>query len=304
MPRGRAAARYSPAQLNERLGARDMPSCTAVSPHQRSPLPSGIFASHQSRRTRSHSRGSLASPSFHAIAATSTTPTSPDLLPTLTILLAATLIACAAPEPSTGAKSPKPGPGAPAPAATATDSTSLLAKADRGRIRGDSSAKLWVVMVSDFQCPYCRQWHDEVFATVMRDYVATGKIRVAYLNYPLSIHQNAMAAAEAAMCASVQGKFWEMHDAIFRAQDRWAGARDPKPVFDSLATSVGVSPDPYHSCVSSGATRPMILADEQRASTAGVRATPTFFIGSGQVEGAVPLPDFRAALDKALAAER
>ncbi len=185
---------------------------------------------------------------------------------------------------------------------SAQDSTTLLGKADQGRIRGDSSAKLWVIMVSDFQCPYCRQWHDEVFATVMRDYVATGKVRLAYLNFPLSIHPNAMPAAEAAMCASVQGKFWEMHDAIFRSQDQWAGLPDPNAKFDSLASSVGVEPASYKSCVESKATRPMILADEQRATTAGVRATPTFFIGSEEVEGAVPLPEFRAALDKALAA--
>lgn len=227
----------------------------------------------------------------------------PDLLPTLTILIAAALVACSAPEPSTArAKPATQSAVAPVAASSATDSTSLLGKADRGRIRGDSSAKLWLIMVSDFQCPYCREWHDQVFATVMRDYVATGKVRLAYLNFPLGIHPNAMPAAEAAMCASVQGKFWEMHDAIFRAQDQWAGLPNPKAVFDSIATSVGVAPAAYRSCIESGATRPMILADEQRATIAGVRATPTFFIGSGELEGAVPLPEFRAALDKALAA--
>ena len=228
----------------------------------------------------------------------------PDLLPTFTILIAAALVACSAPEPSAAkAKATTPAPGAIAAAAgSASDSSTLLGKADHGRIRGDSTAKLWLIMVSDFQCPFCREWHDQVFATVMRDYVATGKVRVAYLNFPLGIHQNAMPAAEAAMCASVQGKFWEMHDAIFRAQDQWAGMPNPKPVFDSLAKNVGVAPEAYRSCVESGATRPMILADEQSASVAGVRATPTFFIGSSELEGAVPLPEFRAALDKALAA--
>lgn len=222
------------------------------------------------------------------------------------VLIAAAFAACSAPEPSThsATATPTPATTAQAPAAAKTDSASLLGKADQGRIRGDSAAKLWVVMVSDFQCPFCRQWHDEVFATVARDYVATGKIRVAYLNFPLSGHQNAMPAAEAAMCASVQGKFWEMHDAIFRTQNRWAGLGDPKPMFDSLATSVGVAADPYRSCMASGATRAMIAADQQRASSAGVKATPTFFIGSEQIEGAVPLPEFRAALDRALASTR
>jgi protein-disulfide isomerase len=231
------------------------------------------------------------------------------LISSRTLLIAAALAACSAPEPSS-AHTPAPTAAAPAmraapgAAPVASDSTTVLAKADQGRIRGDSSAKLWLIMVSDFQCPYCREWHDQVFATVIRDYVATGKVRIAYLNYPLSGHQNAMPAAEAAMCASVQGKFWEMHDAIFRTQDQWAGLADPKAMFDSLATSVGVAPAPYRACIESRATRPMILADQARATTAGVKATPTFFLGSDQIEGAVPLPEFRAALDKALAGSR
>ena len=106
------------------------------------------------------------------------------------------------------------------------------------------------------------------------------------------------------MCASVQGKFWEMHAAIFRTQDQWAELANPKATFDSLAANVGVAPGPYRSCIESNATRPMILADQARATTAGVNATPTFFLGSDQIEGAVPLPEFRAALDKALAGAR
>jgi len=231
------------------------------------------------------------------------------LISSRTLLMAAVLVACSAPEPSS-AHSPAPAAvgsttmSAPATGGTANDSTTVLGKADQGRIRGDSSAKLWLIMVSDFQCPYCRQWHDEVFATVIRDYVATGKVRLAYLNYPLSGHQNAMPAAEAAMCASVQGKFWDMHDAIFRTQNQWAELANPTAVFDSLATSLGVAAGPYRSCIASHATRPMILADQARATSAGVRATPTFFLGSDQIEGAVPLPEFRAALDKALAGTR
>lgn len=188
-----------------------------------------------------------------------------------------------------------------APTVSPGDTTGLLARADRGRIRGDSSAKVWLVIVSDFQCPYCRQWHDESFATVVRDYVDTGKIRLAYVNLPLRMHANAVPSAEAAMCASVQGRFWEMHDALFRTQGRWAALADPKPLFDSLATSLGVEPAPYRSCIESKAMRPMIEADARRVSESGVEATPTFFIGGEKLEGAAPLPDLRAAVERALA---
>ena len=188
-----------------------------------------------------------------------------------------------------------------APSVAPTDSTTLLAKADRGRIRGDSTAKVWLVIISDFQCPYCRQWHDEAFATVVRDYVDTKKLRIAYVNLPLQSHTNAIPSAQSAMCASVQGRFWEMHDALFRTQARWSTMADPQPLFDSLATSVGVEPAPFRSCVQSKATQPMIAADARRVSDAGVEATPTFFIGDERIEGAVPLVELRAAVDRALA---
>src|SRR6185312_9267774 len=86
------------------------------------------------------------------------------------------------------------------PAGTAPGD-SLSARMDRARIEGDEHAHLWFVIVSDFQCPYCRQFHDQTFDALRRQYVATGKMRIAYVNFPLPMHANAWPAAEAAMCA-------------------------------------------------------------------------------------------------------
>jgi protein-disulfide isomerase len=184
-----------------------------------------------------------------------------------------------------------------------TDSVSTAA--DRGRIRGAETAPIWLVEVSDFQCPYCKRWHEEAFATIDREYVQTGKVRLAYLNFPLSsIHPNARAAAEAAMCASVQGKFWPLHDALFRAQERWAGLENPMAAFDSLALAAGVAAGPWRSCMTSHATAPLIDADRDRSATAGVKSTPTFFIGDRKLEGAYPVDSFRVAIDAAIARAR
>jgi protein-disulfide isomerase len=184
-----------------------------------------------------------------------------------------------------------------------TDSVSTAA--DRGRIRGAESAPIWLVEVSDFQCPYCKRWHEDAFATIDREYVQTGKVRLAYLNFPLSsIHPNARGAAEAAMCASVQGKFWPIHDGLFRAQDRWAGMENPMPVFDSLAIAAGVAAAPWRACMTSHATTPLIEADQERSSRAGVKSTPTFFIGDRMLEGAYPADSFRVAIDAAIARSR
>src|SRR5665213_2320624 len=106
--------------------------------------------------------------------------------------------------------------GGTANAQAAHDSTND--RADAGRILGSPNAKVWVVMASDFQCPYCKAWHDASFQKLVKDYVNTGRVRLAFLNMPLSIHPNALPAAEAAMCASVQNKFWPMQEALFATQ--------------------------------------------------------------------------------------
>ena len=184
-----------------------------------------------------------------------------------------------------------------------TDSVS--AAADRGRIRGAESAQVWLVEISDFQCPYCKRWHDDVFPTIEREYVQTGKVRLAYLNYPLvSIHANARGASEAAMCASVQGKFWELHQSLFVTQAAWAPMLNPMPTFDSLAVAARVDPTAWRKCMADHATRPIIDADQDRSSRVGVKSTPSFFIGDRALEGAYPVDTFRVALDAALAKAR
>ena len=215
-------------------------------------------------------------------------------------LLAILLVACSKREIGTDAASLKPG-GAALTAAARSGSDSVLARVDAGRIIGNGKATVWMIVISDFQCPYCKAWHDESWAAIRKDYVDTGKIRVAYVNLPLEMHRNAWPAAEAAMCAAEQGKFWAMQDALFRAQDEWKALGDPAAAFESMAAGVGADVAALRSCVKAGVTRPLILADADRAAKAGVSSTPTFFVGARAVVGAQPLAAFREALDAALA---
>jgi protein-disulfide isomerase len=189
----------------------------------------------------------------------------------------------------------------------ATDSVAqrLLQRADRGRIQGDGAAPVWVIVASDFQCPYCQIWHAETYPTLVKDYVRTGKIRIAYLNYPLNSHKNAWPAAEAAMCASVQGMFWEMHDAIFANQARWSTMPNAMPLFDSLAVNkFSLNGDDWRSCMSTHATAALIQADFERLRGAGVESTPSFFVGDRGISGAQPTDVFRAAIEQAVAKAR
>ena len=183
-----------------------------------------------------------------------------------------------------------------------TDSN--ITRADLARIQGSSTAPLWVIEVSDFQCPYCKQWHDQTYPQFLDQYVKTGKVRLAYVNFPLGIHAHAFPAAEAAMCAGAQNKFWPMHDGLFATQTRWENLPSPAPVFDSLAQSTGVDMKRWRDCVSSGKMRPLIEADHDRAQRAGASATPSFMIGDKLLAGAMPLDELQKAIDSAMVKNR
>ncbi|MEX2177615.1 MAG: thioredoxin domain-containing protein [Gemmatimonadaceae bacterium] len=178
----------------------------------------------------------------------------------------------------------------------------LLERADAGRIQGDTAAPVWIVEVSDFQCPYCRMFHEETYPALQREFIRTGIVRLAFVNLPLQMHRNAQPAAEAAMCASAQGRFWPVQDAIFASQERWANIADPAPYFDSLVVAAGVNAAEFRDCIQSGTIRRLIAADVGRAAGVDIRSTPTFFVGDERLNGAAPIEAFRAAIQRARAA--
>jgi protein-disulfide isomerase len=210
----------------------------------------------------------------------------------------ATVVACArsdaAPRDSASKSTT---PATPAESKAARDSITDLA--DRGRVMGDPKALLWVIMASDFQCPYCKSWHDTDFQKIVDKYVKTGRVRLAFLNMPLGMHKHAIAAAEAAMCTAVQGRFWPMHDALFAGQEHWESLPNPSPTFESLAGSTGVSLPAWQRCMKEHQTLPLIQADRERMSGAHVNSTPTFFVGDRMLAGADA--KLAEAIDAALA---
>lgn len=215
-----------------------------------------------------------------------------------TLALAIALISCSKPEVTPGdAEAVAPG----AAQATSPDDPRLTI-ADTARIMGDPTAKVWLVMASDFQCPACKHWHDSYAPEIMRDYVATGKVRFAYSNFPLDhLHPNARAAAEAAMCAGAQGKFWGVHDRLFAKQEEWAAQPDPIPQFRQLAHESGADTASWNQCMADDVMVAMVEADHARGKTGGVDQTPYFFVGARKVGGAVPSSYLRPLLDSAIA---
>jgi protein-disulfide isomerase len=166
------------------------------------------------------------------------------------------------------------------------------------RSRGRADAAVTVYEMADFQCPACRTFALETMPVLEREYVRTGKVRWVFVNFPLTeIHANAVAAAEVAMCAARQNRFWDVHDALFQRQPQWAPQREPEAYLVALADSVGVDRAVLGRCLTARATVPEIEADAQRAARAGARSTPTFYIEGGLLRGAAPIGVFRGVLD-------
>lgn len=166
------------------------------------------------------------------------------------------------------------------------------------RTRGSASAPVTVYEMSDFQCPFCKRHVDQTFPVLEREYVATGKVRWVFINYPLtSIHPNAVPAAELAMCAGRQGKFWEAHHLVFRTQKAWAPLKDPGPFLASLVDSLGLSRTAVLPCLEQGQTRKEIQTDAEGSARAGAQSTPSFYIEGGLMVGAQPIEIFRQVLD-------
>jgi protein-disulfide isomerase len=180
-----------------------------------------------------------------------------------------------------------------------------LARVDKARQMGSETAPVWFIMGSDFQCPFCRNFHHDTWPKIEAEYVRTGKIRVAFMNHPMSFHPRAVPAAEAAMCAGAQDRFWAMHDSLFVNQDKWVNGGDPAPTFERFASSLGLDMTAWRNCVKTRATRALVEADYTRTENVGIKGTPGFVIGDSlAISGALPYADFKREIDRALARAR
>src|SRR5690348_490690 len=112
------------------------------------------------------------------------------------LLLACLLVVgCRPADGGSQTTSKAPTKSAPSQSNDAARADSILGVADAGRIQGSPSAPVWLVEISDFQCPFCKRWHEEVYPMIKRDYIDKGIVKMAYVHLPLSMHPNAMPAA-------------------------------------------------------------------------------------------------------------
>ncbi len=162
---------------------------------------------------------------------------------------------------------------------------------------GAVDAPITIVEFSDYECPYCRTWHTEVYSQLIDAY--GDQIRFVYRDFPLeSIHANAKPAAEAANCANEQGEFWEYHDKLFSMEL----GLSPE-AYQEYATQLGLDIDEFQECFESGRYQEEVQLDFEFAANLGVRSTPTFFVNGIAVVGAQPFEVFQQVIEKELAGE-
>lgn len=161
---------------------------------------------------------------------------------------------------------------------------------------GPADAPITIVEFSDYQCPYCRRWHEQVYKPLLDAY--PGKIRMVYRHLPLtSIHPDAMAAAEAAMCAGDQDAYWPFHDKLF------SGNSLDLQTFTQYAQELSLNVEDFQTCLEEDKFKNAIETDSNFALDLGVRSTPTFFINGLALVGAQPLDVFKQVIDQELAGE-
>ena len=165
------------------------------------------------------------------------------------------------------------------------------------RSKGSPTAPVTVYEMSDFQCPYCARFALDIFPTLDSAYIQTGKVRWVFVNFPLPMHPNAVSAAQVAMCAANQNKFWPVHDLLFRNQKVWAPLEAPGEYLLTFADSAALNPTTFKECLTTGATRAEIESDAQASVRAGAKSTPSFYVEGGMMAGAQPVSVFGPILD-------
>ncbi|MBN2549838.1 MAG: DsbA family protein [Anaerolineales bacterium] len=161
---------------------------------------------------------------------------------------------------------------------------------------GPANAKITIIEFSDYECPYCSRWHNEVFYQIRQEY--GDQVRFVYRDFPLtSIHPNSQPAAEAANCAYEQKAFWEFHDLLFSDSEL------SEEIYLQYAQELKLDLEQFQSCLTSGKYAAEVNADLEYASNLGVRSTPTFFVNGIAVVGAQPYEVFKEVIDKELAGE-
>ncbi|HVZ88963.1 MAG TPA: thioredoxin domain-containing protein [Polyangia bacterium] len=176
------------------------------------------------------------------------------------------------------------------------DTTVYKVAAGNGPSKGAKNAPLQVVIFSDFQCPFCKRVEPQL-SQLEKDYGS--KVHMTWKNYPLPFHNNAEPAAEAAMAAGAQGKFWQMHDKLFENNTALDRAN-----LEKYAQELGLDMARFKADLDSQKYKAQIQSDTKEGQAVGVNGTPAVFINGRKINGAYPWETFKKIADDELAKKK
>jgi protein-disulfide isomerase len=176
----------------------------------------------------------------------------------------------------------------------------MLGKGDTeaAHVRGNPDASVTLEEYGDFQCPPCG-----MFAAFLQQLEKEydSRLRVVFRNFPLSMHEHAREAALAAEAAGLQGRFWEMHDVLYREQEAWTKAPNVREMFESYAGTIGLDLDKFRKDMDGEEVKARVDADRQRGESLGIQITPTLFINNQPLDREHKNPEgIRAQINAAL----
>ena len=184
----------------------------------------------------------------------------------------------------------------PAAAAAAPTPSHVDIQPGNSPSKGPKNAPVTIIIFSDFQCPFCSRV-EPTLKELEKEYGS--KLRWVWKNQPLPFHQNAEPAAEAAMAAGAQGKFWEMHDKLFANQQSLDRAS-----YERFATELGLDMARFKGDLDGQKYKDQIKADSAEGTKVGANGTPTFFVNGNQLVGAQPVDAFKKLIDAELAKKK
>jgi protein-disulfide isomerase len=170
---------------------------------------------------------------------------------------------------------------------------------------GDPDAPVVIEEFSDFQCPFCRRFHDDTFPQIVEEYVQTGKAYFVYRHFPIVDRndpaQESHAAAQAAICAGRQNRFWDYQDVLFANQNGENIGDYTERRLAAMADQLGLNMDDFNECYGSQDAQAAVAADSLLATQNGLSSTPSFLINGKPLLGAQPYDAFRQAIEAELA---
>lgn len=171
----------------------------------------------------------------------------------------------------------------------------------QGYTMGRADAPVEIIEFADFECPGCGQFATVTGPDVKKRIIDAGLAKFTFYDFPLPMHENTVAAHNAAACANDQGRFWQFHDRLFQSQDQWntQATDNPKPFFEKYASDVGVNVKVWEGCYDSRKHQGRITANLAEGTRRKVNSTPTIIIGDKMYPGALPYDFIKALVDSA-----